>query len=204
MMTDSHPGGEPIYRQTNNGSGTFIGNNNYGTIQTLDAKTKAVLDKLSVEAPGLAKLLRKSLKDGLISPDIASALEMTARNINWDVAEALYTAGRNINADVADHLLIAGRSINLEVADRIHSAAGRFEEVVNQLERVEGAAQNIAYASQHVSEIENAATALAHAAQNVTVEAKSDWSWRSFRWGMLCCFIAIVGLLLAYSHATKG
>lgn len=203
-MTDSHFGGEPTYRQTNNGPGTFIGGNNYGTVQTLDTKTKAVLDKLSVEAPGLAKLLRKALKDGLISPDIASALEMTARNINWDVAEALYTAGRNINSDVAEHLHFAGRCINPEVADRMHSAAGRFEEVVKQLERVEGAAQNITYAAQQVNEIEDAATALADAAQNVTVEARPDWSWRSFRWGMFWCFAAIVILLLAYSRATKG
>jgi hypothetical protein len=203
-MTDSHPGRESIYRQTNNGSGTFIGGNNYGTVQTLDSKTKAVLDKLSVEAPGLARLLRKALKDGLISPDIASALEMAARNINWDVAEALYIAGRNINSDVAEHLHAAGRSINPEVADRMHSAVERFEDVVKQLERVEGAAQHIAYAAQHVDEIEDAATALADATQNVTVEAQHDWSWRSFRWGMLWCFIAIVILLLAYSHATKG
>ena len=203
-MTGSRLEGEPTYRQTNNGPGTFIGGNNYGTVQTLDAKTKAVLNKLSVEAPDLAKLLSKALKDGLISPDIASALEMTARNINWDVAEALYTAGRNINSDVADNLHFAGKSINPEVADRMHSAAGRFEEVVNQLERVEVAAQNIAYAAQHANEIEDAATDLANAAQNVTLEARPGWSWRSFRWGMLWCFMAIVILLLAYSRASKG
>lgn len=203
MMTDSHPGGEPTYRQINNGSGTFIGGDNYGTVQTLDAKTKAILDKLSIEAPDLAKLLRKALQDGLISRDIASALEMTARNINWDVAEALYTAGRNINSDVADQLHFAGRSINPDVAEHMRSTVGRFEEVVKKLGRVEGIAQNIASAAQHVDEIEDAATALARAAQNATVETKPDWSWRSFRWGMFWCFIAILALLLAYSHATK-
>ncbi|MFG1857035.1 hypothetical protein ACGFJT_34725 [Actinomadura geliboluensis] len=200
-MTEPHPEGKP-YRQSNNGSGTFIAGNNYGIVQTLDAKTKAVLDKLSVEAPDLANLLRKALQDGLISPDIASALEMTARNINWDVAEALYTAGRNINADVADHLYLAGENINPDVAEQVQLAARRFEEVVKELSRVEAVARNIAYAAQHVDEIKNAATALAHAAQNVTLETKPDWSWNSFRWGMVWCFIAIFALLVVYSYAT--
>ena len=82
--------------QHNYGAGTFIGRDNYGDVryEMLDPKTKAVLAKLSKDAPDLAMLLRKALRDGVISPDVVAALESAVRNINQDVADALLIAGK--------------------------------------------------------------------------------------------------------------
>ncbi|MEU6036946.1 hypothetical protein ABZ801_16215 [Actinomadura sp. NPDC047616] len=145
-MTD-HSGDEPSrFEQHNHGSGAFIGRDNYGTINAIDKTTQAILEKLSKEAPALARLLRKALQDGVVSPDVVHALEVAARNINEDVAHALWTAGRNINEDVAITLLQAGTKIseagNLDrIATRMESALERFEAVsvaLNSMSRPQG------------------------------------------------------------------
>jgi hypothetical protein len=133
-----------LYRvQQNNHGGAFVGRDNYGTISTIDETTKAMLAKLSHDAPALAELLRKAVQDGVVSPDLVHALEVAARNINTDVAEALWTAGRNINADVAETLLSASSDLHgllspgpgsLEsVATRIEETLGRFETISSSL-----------------------------------------------------------------------
>ena len=152
-MTESRSSREPSYNQINNGSGTFIAGHNYGTVQTLDAKTKRVLDKLSVEAPALARLLHKALRDGLISPDIASSLEMAARNLNWDVAEALYTAGENINIDVAMALSHAGDNINPQTAARIDAAVERLSKLAAQIDQSHDTADKLSKAAQKPSNL---------------------------------------------------
>jgi hypothetical protein len=78
-------------------------------------------------------LLRKALRDGFISPDVANALVLAARNINEDVADALLVAGRNINEDVADHLMIAGRNINEDVARHFDDVNHQLVERVREL-----------------------------------------------------------------------
>jgi hypothetical protein len=110
--------------QHNHGPGAFVGGNNYGTINTIDKTTQAILKKLSSEAPALAQLLQKALQDGVVSPDVVRALEFAARNINEDVANALRIAGRNINEDVAWNLRSAGEKISgaLERYERIADA----------------------------------------------------------------------------------
>jgi hypothetical protein len=115
-MTDS--GREGPLEQHNHSSGTFIGGNNYAPIRNelLDPRTKATLAKLSEDAPELANILKKALRDGIISSDVVAALQSAVRNINEDVANALLIAGRNINEDVADALLTAGTNINADVA----------------------------------------------------------------------------------------
>ena len=122
--------------QHNYGSGPFIGGNNYAPIryETLDPKTRMALAKLSTDAPELAELLKRSFREGIISPDIVDALVSAVRNINEDVAESLRFAGQNINEDVAESLRFAGQNINSEVADRITRAADRVDEAMRGLD----------------------------------------------------------------------
>ncbi|MBS2545305.1 hypothetical protein KGQ19_00335 [Catenulispora sp. NL8] len=102
MISTSFSEDDPPPEQNNHGSGTFIGRDNYGPIQAVDAKTKELLAKILVEAPALGKLLERALREGVISPDIASAISYAAHSINEDVAASLYVASRRINEDVAD------------------------------------------------------------------------------------------------------
>lgn len=207
-MTVSQSGGAPIYRQTNSGPGTFVGGNNYGKIEVVDGKTRAVLDRLSIEAPALAKLLSQALRDGLISPNTAFALEMAARNINGDVVEALYVAGRNINHDVAQILMHAGNSINGHVAEQITSAAHRLEVVARQLDQTQVTVQNLSRVVGELSDLDETADALDGVSQNLVMATSrvpnGNWSWNSFRWGMFCCFISVVCLLALYAYANSG
>lgn len=134
-MADS--GKERPPEQHNHGPGPFIGRDNYGHIryETLDPKTKAILAKLSKDAPPLAALLAKALRDGIISPDTVSALESAVRSINEDVASALVFAAQNINEDVAESLWNAGKNINQDVADKIFQAAEVLSEATQELDR---------------------------------------------------------------------
>ncbi|WP_143043623.1 hypothetical protein [Nonomuraea jiangxiensis] len=125
----THPEGEPSrVEQHNHGSGAFVGRDNYGTINAIDKTTQAILEKLSQEAPALARLLRKALRDGVVSPDVVHALEYAARNINEDVANALLFAGRSINEDVAHSLRAAGDNINEDVARTLLKAGNKISE----------------------------------------------------------------------------
>lgn len=134
-MADS--GKEGPLEQHNHGPGPLIGRDNYGDIryETLDPKTKAVLAKLSKDAPSLAGLLAKALRDGIISPDTVSALESAVRSINEDVASALVFAAQNINEDVAESLWHAGKNINQDVADKVFQAAEILSEATHELDR---------------------------------------------------------------------
>jgi hypothetical protein len=139
-------GREQFRAQHNYGSGPFIGGDNFGDFhfETLDEKTRIVLEKLSKEAPDLAKLLSRALRDGIISPEVVAALENAVRNINEDVALALMTAGQNINEDVASTLMTAGRSINEDVtqlsgtAQEIDQAADRLDRTLFSLNQTVG------------------------------------------------------------------
>lgn len=134
-MVTTYPDDEPLrFEQHNHGSGTFIGRDNYGTINAIDETTQAILKRLSKEAPALAQLLRKALHDGVISPDVAYALEVAARNINEDVAYALWIAGRNINEDVAYDLRVAGEKIS-DTAE-LSRIVTRIEESLEHFERI--------------------------------------------------------------------
>jgi hypothetical protein len=124
--------------QHNHGSGPFIGRDNYGDIcyEMLDPKTKSVLAKLATDAPALAKLLTKALRDGVISPNLIEALESAVRNINEDVAYSLQLAGKNINADVAYSLQLAAQGINSDVADKLLQTAESVSEAARDLDSV--------------------------------------------------------------------
>lgn len=207
MVISQPTGDSPIYRQTNSGPGTFIGGNNYGTVETMDGRTKAVLNKLASEAPGLAKLLTRALHDGVISTEAVFAMEMAARNLNWDVAEALYTAGRNINPDVAQMLSWAGDNINAQVAEKLSHAANQFEAFSNDLYQTQAIAQSLVAAvaeirgfDGHVTDIKGASQDLAMAASRFV--PTSEWSFKSFLWGMFSCLI-LVTMILGFYASTR-
>jgi hypothetical protein len=131
------PARESERQQHNHGSGTFIGGNNYGGVryEMLDPKTKATFDKLSKDAPDLAKVLKKAIRDGVISPDVVAALQSAVRNINEDVAESLAYAARNINEDVASELAHVGREIS-DGANIIDSATADLSATADDLDRI--------------------------------------------------------------------
>jgi hypothetical protein len=118
------------------GSGLAFGGDNKGIVNNvlLDPKTRAYLADMSEKAPELAALLRRALRDGLISPDVAQALLLAAQNINEDVAQALLVAGSNINEDVAINLMIAGQNINEKVAEKIICANRELGDTARDLD----------------------------------------------------------------------
>lgn len=207
-MDDQQPDRVPIYHQTNNGSGPFVGGNNYGRIEVVDRKTKAVLDKLSQEAPALAALLTKALKDGLISRDTVFSLELAARNINSDVADALYMAGRNINHDVAQMLSWAGDNINERVARQIADAANQLEEFSRSTHQIEVTSRNLSAAVSQLHNLDGMVNALDGASENIAMAASrvssaSDWSWKSFMYGAFVCLILVTALMGFFASAQK-
>lgn len=111
-MDDS--GKEGPREQHNYGSGLLIGRDNHGDIryEMLDRKTKAMLAKLSTDAPALANLLTEALRDGVISSDAIESLWLAGTNINEDVAESLWLAGTNINNGVAEKILQAAETLS--------------------------------------------------------------------------------------------
>jgi hypothetical protein len=117
-MTLTHPDRERPREQHNHGSGPFIGGDNYGRIEMLDATTKAMLAKLTQTAPALARLVERALRDGVMSPDVVHALQRAASAINEDVAAAMLSASRNINEEVATVLAMAAGTITTD-ADRL-------------------------------------------------------------------------------------
>lgn len=156
---ESEPPERQVVEQHNHGSGPFVAGDNNGhiVVETLDAQTKTYLKQMSIQAPGLAKLLARALREGTISPDAAHALLTAAHHINEDVAEALWNASRSINEDVAHQLFEAGRNINPDVAmqmsqaaddlltasqklspDDISRSVARFEDCLAALERLTG------------------------------------------------------------------
>ncbi|MFE9248701.1 hypothetical protein [Streptomyces sp. NPDC007088] len=136
-MTSAVPEPERhITEQHNHGDGAFVGRDNHGEIriEAVDAKTKALLRKISKDSPALAELLEEALDDGVISPDTASLLALAARSINEDVAHTLMHASHSINEDVAALLMRASHSINEDVAGQVSHAADTFDKVSKQLD----------------------------------------------------------------------
>jgi hypothetical protein len=135
-MTNSK--GEGLGGQHNHSSGTFIGGDNHGVVNNvlLDPGTRDMLAKMSAKAPELADLLRKSLRQGFISPSAAEALMLAARNINEDVAYSLRIAGQNINEEVATDLRVAGENINEVVVTDLKVAGQNIEDAADRFVRV--------------------------------------------------------------------
>ncbi|MET8964062.1 hypothetical protein ABZX69_32105 [Streptomyces sp. NPDC004074] len=145
-MTDVEPDNpdRKVFEQHNHGPGAFVAGDNHGhigpRIEMLDAKTKAYLGRLSKDAPGLATLLRKALREGVISPDVADQLMLAARSINEDVAHSLQDASRRINWDVAALMSHAAEDLGKASArlnpDEMSKVVSRFEDGLENLERL--------------------------------------------------------------------
>ncbi|GIG85114.1 hypothetical protein [Plantactinospora endophytica] len=205
-MTASTPDHGPR-DQHNHSSGIFVGRDL--NIETLDAKTKALLAKLSKDAPALANLLATALRDGVISPDVAFALGAAARSINEDVASLLYRASRCINEDVAHMLRRAGESINPEVAQQISTASTTLEQALREFTdltgRIRSATSSLRNTSSEIREWERVADAMDVAAQNMAYAAQAQesstvgWSWKSFGWGAGVCLFAIITILVLWT-----
>lgn len=122
--------------QHNHGHGAFVGRDNHGEIhiEAVDAKTKALLRKISKDSPALARLLEEAMDDGVISSDAAGLLALAARSINEDVATMLTHASRSINEDVAGMLMHASFSINEDVAGQVSHAADTFDKATQRLD----------------------------------------------------------------------
>lgn len=130
-MTTLEDGAIP--EQHNHGSGTLIGRDNYGSIEVMDPKTKALLEKMTKQAPALGRLLNKALQDGMISPDTVATLERAAWSINEDVVNTLAIATRNLNEDVANSLHAAADKIDSDAIRRIENAASTIDNTANQI-----------------------------------------------------------------------
>ncbi|MFB6577121.1 hypothetical protein ACFCYC_06675 [Streptomyces sp. NPDC056402] len=139
-MTGADP--EPhrqTFEQHNHGDGAFVGRDNHGEIriEAVDAKTKALLRKISKDSPALARLLEEAMDDGVISSDAAGLLALAARSINEDVATMLTHASRSINEDVAGTLMHASFSINEDVAGQVSHAADTFDKATQRIDLTE-------------------------------------------------------------------
>jgi len=206
------PGQERPFEQNNNGPGTFIGRDNYGPIEMVDAKTKAVLEKLSKEAPMLGQLLSKALQDGVISPAAARSLEYAARSINDDVTNALLIAGRNINEDVANSLAEAGRNINRDAVAKLETVGNVMKENV---EKYQCTANRIFDTSTTLEDLVNrlheAASGLDGRIKSVqtstapSVITSVNWrvTARAFAWGVALGAAALLFLAVDYHWSFK-
>jgi hypothetical protein len=212
-MVDSRQEGPS--EQHNHGPGTFIGGDNYGPIshEMLDPQTKSMLAKLPKDAPELALLLRKALRDGIISPDVAEALMLAVRNINEDVADALLVAGQNINEDVAVDLRIAGQNINEEVANKfvrvkeeLSDTAHELKSFLNSLRKTVGqlsspqGRSNLDYQFEPVSTVTGTDWHTGGVITRPSTRSPDKW-W--FRFRLICCSFGvgvIAGATLMHYH----
>jgi hypothetical protein len=165
----------------------------------MDAKTRMVLARLSADAPALAEILTKALRDGVISPETVAALERAVDNINEDVASALLIAGQNINEDVADSLREAGSNINDAVADKILMAATIIREAVG-----EGSFTSLVESS---AAITNAVDRIESASASVVAapSARKSYHWRAGFWTFMSgtLFGVLIVLFLLHGIAKR-
>lgn len=213
-MVEADPPWEIPSIQTNSGSGSIVNGHNFGRIETMDAKTKAVLEKLSSDAPDLALLLKKSLREGMISPDVARSLSIAARNINEDVAEALWAASRKINHEVAEMLLAASHRINPQVASKISLAADELDKLPQRLEQNIAEMRAVARQVEELSSIvhaygnfDNNISAILGASENLAMAANQVAPQPKpgrFLLGFFLGALLVVASLGFFAYSTKG
>ena len=139
-----------------NGSGAYLAGDNNGVLfqHAIDTPTRKALATIAMTSKPLAKLLERALREGVISTEVAAAVERAARAINVDVAEALTFAARRIDHDVAELLASAARRINPDVANQLSQAATTISDATKGVDgldrlatRIEDAAREIAQAT---------------------------------------------------------
>ncbi len=191
MSTSDH---DKPRQQSFYGPGSF-GGDNKGTIHNnvlLDPQTKAYLADMSVKAPELAALLRRSLNEGFISSDTAQVLMLAAQNINEDVAMSLRMAGQNINEDVAMSLRMAGENINEEVANKLSDVNLELTGRVRELNDAARSLQEI-IAGQDIHGEINAVTYFPGPVTSPSPSSKDTWP---LRLTLIFCSLGL-GLLAA-------
>ncbi|MEU7846654.1 hypothetical protein AB0B69_04525 [Micromonospora parva] len=213
-MVESDPPWELPSIQTNSGSGSIVNGHNFGRIETMDAKTKALLEKMSSDFPKLGALLRQALRAGAISPDMAASLSLAARNINEDVAEALWAASRNINYEVAELLMVSSQSINPQVASKISQAADDLDGIPRRLEQITAEMRAVARQVEELSSIVHAygnfdsnISAILGASENLAMAANQVVPQPKpgrFLWGVLCGVLLVVAALALAAFGPKG
>ena len=196
-------------QQTHNGNGPQIAGHNFGAIkyELLDGKTKSTLAKLSKDAPELASILKKAIRDGVISRDTVAALQSAVRHINEDIAEQLSYAARHINEDVAEQLSYAARNINKGVASDFVRVNDGLGETRHDLDRILSSLQDTARELGSLQgginpgrykPTETGAFVTAYSSRT-----RDTWG---FRFNMFCagCGLGLLGAALLISHHLGG
>jgi hypothetical protein len=190
--------GEPKH-QTFHGPASF-GGDNKGIINNvlLDPRTRATLEKLSKDAPELAGIMRKAIRDGVISPDAVEELQSAVQHINMDVADALLIAGQNINQNVAQDLVYAGENLNGEVAKKFTVLNQELGERVRELNDATESLRGMA------GEVISTDTGTVSRAAGVVAlpSPRSPGKWW-FRPRLICCCFGAgisAGAILMYYH----
>ncbi|GID29138.1 hypothetical protein [Paractinoplanes brasiliensis] len=190
-----------------------IGAETLGLLKQLvaDAFTRPYLDAETAES------LRSSAEDLRHLPTSAEILSYSAQNLSGlpDSAEMLMYSSSGLqdlpySVESLNAALRRFDDVNTQLSDtvtRMQAVEGASEELQLAAQRVEGAHQSVrqlADASARIADMADTARALETAAQEVraaTQVPKGGWSWHSFRWGMIWCFIAVLALLITYSWA---
>lgn len=137
-----------------NGSGAYLAGDNNGIFfqHAIDVPTRKALDTIALTSKPLADLLERALEEGVISSEVASAMERVARAINVDVAEALLFAARRIDHDVADLLCRAASHINPSVANQLSHAASTLNDATSRVADLDRLTNQIGDATRELSQ----------------------------------------------------
>ncbi|SCL15141.1 hypothetical protein [Micromonospora inyonensis] len=196
--------------QRNERDGIFVGRDMHGNIiQHLDDTTKEVLRRLSKEAPALAALLQKALRDGVVSPEVVYALEVAARNINEDVAYMLSDASRKINEDVAWMFLEAAKDLGTaadtgtqglsQVTSRVETVVASLQEASDGLQKGLGSYRDHEVFDQldaRISEIMAQADRIKGVVSPPPAQIVVNWkpTFWAFLWGLVAGMVLMVVL----------
>ncbi len=181
------------------GSGAYLAGDNNGILiqHAIDVPTKKALDTIALTSKPLADLLERALEEGVISADVATAMEHAARAINMDVAEALLFAARRIDHDVAELLFTAARSINPTVANQLSQAASTLNDATSR----------VADLDRLTNLLEDATRELSQAAEAHGVEPRGSYFRDAGPWvlgfylaGVLTVVIPLLVILVHHRH----
>ncbi|PSK64831.1 hypothetical protein B0E53_03205 [Micromonospora sp. MH33] len=187
--------------------------------ETLDLVKQLVADAFTlpyVDAQ-TAQALRSSAEDLRHLPQSAEMLSYSARSLSQlpDSVEMLMYSSRGLQdlPDSVETLVYALRQFDgfhdqmsqtLTRIEAIQRTGEELHDVARRIEVTHESVERLADASTHIAGMAQTAAALEGAAQAASVAAQQSaegWSWRAFRWGMFCCFIAVLVLLGFYSWA---
>jgi hypothetical protein len=87
--------------QVHLGIGDQVGRDKYVSVELMDSRTKALVEKLCETAPGFAKVIEKAVQDGIMSADDVATLNRVVDHLNEDTVMAFRYAAEHINEDTA-------------------------------------------------------------------------------------------------------